>query len=146
MSKMPPRHVLRSIVEDAISDREGLCDETIKDETRASIVSYRDLLGTLAKERQALTEADREVLKQACLHARIWRESYLESWLNTGDKQVIHEAGQDVDRITRTEAALGGRYMTALDHALANSVPVSIFDLRKGDAYSQPIIGNSSDN
>ena len=146
MSKMPPRHVLRNIVEDAISDREGLCDETIKDKTQASIASYRELLGTLAKERQALTEADREVLKRACLHARIWRESYLESWLNTGDKQVILEARQDVDRITRTETALGGRYMTALDYALTNSIPVSIFDLQKDDAYSQPITGGSSNN
>lgn len=105
--KLPPRRVLRSIVEDAISDREEFDDEMVRDETKAIIARYREFLPRLADSAPPLSKEDHDLLVTACRHARIWREGYVESWLGTGEKRIILEARQDVDRVTRTEDALG---------------------------------------
>lgn len=112
-------------------------DESIATETAGTIAKYRDLLGKLEQTSRPLDDSDRKTLGLACLHARIWRESYLDSWINTGEKQVILEARQDIKRIARTETALGGRYITALEHALANAKPVSIFELQNRDKFGK---------
>ena len=104
---LPPRRVLRSIVQDAILDREEMSDDTIRDRTKAIIQAYHDLLPRLADTAPALSEADKDLLATACRHARIWREGLVDSWANTGDKAVILECRQDVERVTRTETALG---------------------------------------
>ena len=135
MVKLPPRRVLRSIVQDAIDDRQAFDDSTVAEETARTIEQYRALIVNLDQPGRALDEHDREVLKRACLHARIWREGYLDAWNHTGDKPVILEARQDIDRVTRTEEALGGRYMTALDRALETAEVVSIFDLRENRSF-----------
>lgn len=107
--KLPPRRILRSIVQDAISDREEMDDDSIRDRTAAHIASYEALLLRLADTAPPLTDADREVLVDACRHARIWREGLVDSWRNTGEKAIILGCRQDVDRVTRTQDALGVR-------------------------------------
>lgn len=105
--KLPPRKILRSIVEDAISDREEMQDADPSDETRALIGEYRAFIPRLADDAPPLSEDDKDILVKACHHARIWREGYLDAWINTGDKPIILAARQDIDRVKRTEEALG---------------------------------------
>lgn len=107
--KLPPRRILRSIVQDAISDREEMGDDSIREQTAAHIASYRALLPRLADAAPPLTDADRRILVDACRHARIWREGLVDSWRNTGEKAIILGCRQDVDRVTRTQDALGVR-------------------------------------
>lgn len=107
MAKLPPRRVLRSIVEDAINDREEFDDCACERQTSEIIARYREFLPRLADGAPALGEADLQLMAYACMHARIWREGYLDSWKGTGDKAVILSARQDVERVTRTEEAMG---------------------------------------
>ena len=107
MAKLPPRRILRSIVQDAISDREEFDDANHRREPSGIVLRYRAFLPRLADSAPPLGDEDRELLATACRHARIWREGYLDSWKCTGEKAVLLEARQDVDRVTRTEDALG---------------------------------------
>lgn len=128
---LPKRAKLRAIVEDAINDREGFDDPSMKQETAATIASYKVLLKSLGNQAGPLNEENKEILRKACFHARIWRESYLESWENTNDKQVINSIKQDIKVIDKTEDALGGKYRNHFQEALENSESVSIWDLLK---------------
>ena len=105
--KLPPRRVLRSIVQDAINDREEMEDPEIRDRTLAQLAGYRDFLPRLSDNAPPLSAEDRKLLVTACMHARIWRAGYAEAWAGTGDLAVIQKAKQDVARIDRTEEALG---------------------------------------
>lgn len=105
--KLPPRSVLRLIVQDAISDRRGMRDPACATETAAAIASYLAFQPRLADGAPPLCDDDHNVLAQACMHARIWREGLFYSWANTGDKATILECRQDIARVTRTEDALG---------------------------------------
>ena len=107
MARLPPRRMLRSIVQDAISDREEFDDPEFAARTAASIASYRDLMPKLADAAGPLGPDERHTLARACDHARIWREGLVDAWSGTGDKAAILETRQDVERITRTEDALG---------------------------------------
>lgn len=124
MVKLPPRRILRAIVEDAISDRQAIDDEN----GPADIAAHRALLPKLANTAPPLDDEAKDALAFACLHARLWRESYVESWLGTKDKAVIAQARRDVDKITRTETALGFRYRSKADVFLENAESVSLFD------------------
>ena len=115
MPKMPNRRTLRSIVMDAISDREGFDDPTIADETARTIVNHKALLARLADDAPPMDEETKDALALACLHARIWRESYVEAWQDTGEGEIILKAKQDVERIDRTEKAIGMRYLRMAD-------------------------------
>jgi len=115
MAKMPPRRILRSIVMDAISDREAFDDPSIEEETRKTIEAHRTLLLRLADDQPAMDEDTKDGLALACLHARIWRESYVDSWIHTGEREIILKARQDVERVDRTEKALGFRYRNMAD-------------------------------
>lgn len=127
MRALPKRRVLRSIVQDAISDREEFSDPDIAEQTAATIASYHDLLPRLADDAPPLSEADRRILASACGNARIWREGYKDAWVGTGEKRILHDAQIDIDRVTRTEEALG------LDTSdpLAACGTISIFELMK---------------
>lgn len=105
--KLPPRRILRSIVQDAISDREEMEDFDSQAKTMDLIDRYQAFLPRLADDAPPLSSDDRHLLATACMHARIWREGYADAWAGTGDKAVIAKARQRVDRVTRTEAALG---------------------------------------
>lgn len=105
--KLPPRRILRAIVSDAIDDRVEFDDESVADRTAESIAKFRDILPRLADAAPPLAPSDIDILASACVYARIWREGYLEAWEGTGDKPVILEARQDVDRVTRVEQAIG---------------------------------------
>lgn len=130
--KLPPRRVLRSIVEDAISDHEEMQDADMRDATKAYIASYRALLPRLADSAPPLTQQDREVLVDACRHARIWREGLVDSWRGTGDKATILSCRQDVDRVTRTQDALGVVRSFLEGGAVPDDMrSVSIFDLMR---------------
>ena len=107
MAKLPPRRILRSIVEDAISDREEYEDAHSREKTSDLIRRYKALVPRLADDAPPLSDGDRSLLGTACMHARIWRESYVDSWRHTGEKAIILSARQDVERVTRTEEALG---------------------------------------
>lgn len=107
MAKLPPRRILRSIVEDAISDRDEFDDCNCRETTSEIIARYKAFLPRLADDAPPLGADDLRLLASACMHARIWREGYVDSWRCTGDKAVILSAKQDVDRVTRTEEALG---------------------------------------
>ncbi|WP_298847173.1 hypothetical protein [uncultured Salinicola sp.] len=115
MAKMPPRRILRSIVMDAISDREAFDDPSIEEETRKTIEAHRSLLLRLADDQPAMDGDTKDALALACLHARIWRESYVDSWIHTGEGDIILKARQDVERVDRTEKALGFRYRSMAD-------------------------------
>ena len=127
-AKMPPRRVLRSIVEDAISDRAEFTDIEKREETAAQVASYKKLLEHINNYARPLDEEDKEVLALACFHARIWRESYLEAWAGTGEKAIIADCKHDIARIDRVEKALGTRIRFA--HEMTENVKmVSIFEL-----------------
>ena len=83
MAKMPTRIILRSIVMDAISDREGFNDPSIAEETANTIANHEALLLRLADDAPPLDDESKDALALACFHARIWRESYVDSWLPT---------------------------------------------------------------
>lgn len=129
MSKLPPRRILRSIVMDAISDREGFNDPSIADETAATIRGHKALLERLSDNAPPLDEEAKDSLALACLHARIWRESYVDSWLSTGEKNIILRARQDVHKIDRVEKALGFRYRMQADVEMANAKTISLADI-----------------
>lgn len=105
--KLPPRRVLRCIVQDAISDREEMDDATRRQQTSSCIDGYKALIDRLSDGSPALSQSDLLLLGDACRHARIWREGYAEAWQHTGDHAVIQRNRNNVDRITRTENALG---------------------------------------
>lgn len=129
MPKMPPRRNLRSIVYDAIRDREAFDDPTVEDETKEQLARYGALMERLANDAPALDEAAKDHLAMACHHARNWRESLLDAWIGTDDRAVILECRQDIDRITRTEKALGMRYRRQADVDAETAESISIYDL-----------------
>lgn len=106
---LPPRRIIRSIVRDALSDREEMLDSdaSTADVSRALIARYSELLPRLEDNAPALLPEDRSTLDRACVHARIWREGLLDAYAGTGDKGMILKCRQDVDRVKRLEAALG---------------------------------------
>lgn len=142
MAKLPPRRVLRSIVMDAISDRQGFSDPMIDRETASIINAHKALLLQLADDAPMLDDKSRDALALACFHARIWRESYVDSWVHTGEKDIILKARQDVERIDRTERALGFRYRQHADIALEGARSVSLNDLRSNLRDSNRAIAN----
>ncbi len=125
--KLPPRRILRSIVSDAISDREDFDDTTVAECTRKTLAEYRAMLEKLSANAPPLGEHDMRILINACRHARIWRESYYDAWIHTGDKAVLLSAKQDIERVERTEAALG------VVHRELEGESISIFELMKRD-------------
>lgn len=131
MGKLPKRRVLRGIVHDAINDREGFEDPSIADQTKDSIRKYRGLIESLGDQDPPLTADMKDILAQACHHARYWRESYLDAIAHTGDKEMILQTKQEIAQIERTEVALGVSYKSAMQIALENAPLVSIFDLVK---------------
>lgn len=133
--KMPPRRILRSIVEDAILDREEFDDPECADRTKEFLAMYRTFLPRLSDDGPAMTDADRQTLAYACMHARIWREGYVESWAHTGEKAIILAAKQDVERITRTEESMGVvRHWSRGGPEPEGMRSVSIHELRKSAA------------
>lgn len=134
MPKLPNRRILRSIVEDAISDREGFNDPDITDETRRSIEAHRTLLRRLADNSPPLDDEAKDALALACFHARIWRESYVDSWAHTGEKEIILQARQAVERIDRTEKALGLRYRSTAELLETTAESVTLDELRRRHA------------
>ena len=130
MAKMPTRIILRSIVMDAISDREGFNDPSIAEETANTIANHEALLLRLADDAPPLDDESKDALALACFHARIRRESYVDSWLPTGEKDIILKARQDVERIDRTERALGFRYRPHADIASETAEMLSLNDIR----------------
>ena len=147
MAKLPPRRTLRSIVQDAISDREEFDDATIATQTSDIIVRYNAFLPRLADDAPPLSPDDINLLASACMHARIWREGYVDSWIATGEKAIILKARQDVDRVTRTEEALGvvrhwsrggpmpeGMRNVPLTEIMARSIPNGAFS--GGDGWT----------
>lgn len=123
--KLPPRRILRSIVQDAIEDREAFEDPSVAEYTQKTLAEYRRLLEKLGPASPGLSSDDHRILINACRHARIWRESYYDAWAHTGDKAVILATRQDIDRVNRTEAALG------VVHREIEGEMISIFDLHK---------------
>ena len=134
MPKLPPRRILRSIVEDAISDREGFDDPDIAEETARTIEAHRTLLLRLADDAPPLDDEARDALAFACFHARIWRESYVDSWIHTGEKEIILQARQAVERIDRTEKALGLRYRSTAELLETTAESVTLDELRRRQA------------
>ena len=132
MAKMPTRIILRSIVMDAISDREGFNDPSIAEETANTIANHEALLLRLADDAPPLDDESRDALALACFHARIWRESYVDSWIHTSEKDIILKARQDVERIDRTERALGFRYRHHADIASEGAISIPLSEIRSG--------------
>ena len=66
MANMPPRRILRSIVMDAISDREAFDDPSIEEETRKTIEAHRSLLLRLADDQPAMDGDTKDALALAC--------------------------------------------------------------------------------
>lgn len=140
--KLPPRRILRLIVQDAIDDRLGFADanrrdEEVRSQTLECVREYRAFQPRLSDDAPALSDADRDLLARACMHARIWREGLVASWQRTGDKATLLEARQDVDRVTRAERALGVQPHWLAGGDLPEGVEtVSIFELRqRGTAF-----------
>jgi len=131
MANMPPRRILRSIVMDAISDREAFDDPSVEEETRETIEAHRALLLRLADDQPAMDGDTKDALALACLHARIWRESYINSWIHTGERDIILKARQDVERVDRTERALGFRYRTMADMIKSRGKSISLDQIRR---------------
>lgn len=145
MAKLPPRALLRSVLNDAISDREEFLDAHSRqhgvapDEettalialTKAQIARYEDLERRLPDPRP-LTGADEETLATATQHARIWRVGLQDAWRGTGDKANIRACREDVARLEKVEAALGVRpHFTVGGADPEGARMVSIFDLMK---------------
>ncbi len=129
--KLPPRRILAGILTDAISDRAGMDDVTIADKTRQQIKDYKELQIFL-KGNTPMTNAHRNILANACRHALIWRESYYNAWIDTGDKAVLLEARQDIDRALRTQKALGvTRHWSEGGEIPEGVTSISLFDLMK---------------
>lgn len=107
--KLPPRRVLRSVLQDAIDDRIEMldCDPSQADALNILLARYRDLEPRLADAAPPLTEADVKTLRRACGHARIWREGLVDSWSGTEDKAQKLSVRQDLDRLEKLETALG---------------------------------------
>lgn len=131
MTNMPPRRILRSIVMDAISDREAFDDPSVEEETRETIEAHRALLLRLADDQPAMDGDTKDALALACLHARIWRESYIDSWIHTGERDIILKARQNVERVDRTERALGFRYRTMADMIKSRGKSISLDQIRR---------------
>lgn len=127
------RRVVASILHDAISDREGLQDLSIAEETEGYLKDYRDLLENI-KNGKPITRDDHSVIAHACHHARIWRTSYLEAWAHTGDKEIIREAKEDIKRINRTEEKISVRVGFAYENAVKNAILVPITEIHKKNA------------
>jgi len=145
MTGMPPRRILRSIVLDAISDRRAMEDPEIAEETARIIDAHRRLHDRLADDAPPLDDEARDALALACLHARIWRESYVDSWAHTNEKAIILQARQAVQRIDRTERALGFRYRLASE-CLEGCEMVSIDELRSRPRCADPEIPMGKEN
>ena len=129
---LPPRRILRSIVSDAISDRETFDDVSVAEYTKKTLAEYRAVLKNLAADAPPLSVDDLRVLTNACRHARIWRESLYDAWIHTGEKAILLSARQDIERIDRTEAALG------VVHRELEGKNISIFELMKrGDKVNE---------
>jgi len=131
MANMPPRRILRSIVMDAISDREAFDDPSVEEETRETIEAHRALLLRLADDQPAMDGDTKDALALACLHARIWRESYIDSWIHTGERDIILKARQNMERVDRTERALGFRYRTMADMIKSRGKSISLDQIRR---------------
>jgi len=119
MAKLPPRRVLRGVLNDAISDRNEFVDanrprfgqpdaEAAKliEMTRGQIARYEELEKRLSDPRP-LTAEDHATLSMSVHHARIWRITLLDSWKGTGDKANLLACRQDIARLEKVEAALG---------------------------------------
>lgn len=145
MAKLPPRALLRGVLNDAISDREEFLDahrprhgQATDDETaalieltRAQIARYEDLESRLSNPRP-LTAADEETLATATQHARIWRVGLQDAWRDTGDKANIRACREDVERLRKVETALGIRpHFITGGAAPEGARMVSIFELMR---------------
>lgn len=134
MRKLPPRRVLRGVVEDAISDREGFFDPTIEEETLQAIADYRSVLPKLSDKAPPLTKETLAIIAKACTHARYWRDSYLDAYAGTNDKPAILAAKQDIERLEKVEEALGVKVHWTMGGTLPEGTRlVSVFDLMKKD-------------
>lgn len=145
MSKMPPRRILRSIVMDAISDREGFDDAPIARETAETIEAHQSLLMRLANDTPPLDKSTKKALALACVHARLWRESYVDAWSHTGEKVIILKAKLEVERIDKTESALGFCYRGSADIAAESAGWITLDEIRARAAeYEIPSMRNAA--
>jgi hypothetical protein len=131
MSKLPNRKVLRGILADAISDREGMNNPETNAETRATISKYRLLQEKLEIPSSIITEKDKDTLALACFHARIWRESYYDAWSGTGEKEILHTIRNDIAKLDRVERSIGRRIRHVYEALIENAQCVSINELRQ---------------
>lgn len=104
--KLPNRRILRGIVEDAISDREEMSDDSIAELTAGQIARYRELLPRLVDKAPPLKDEDRKTLAMATQHARIWREGYLYAVSDTKDIEMINNAKREITKLKQLERAL----------------------------------------
>lgn len=104
--KLPKRIQLRSLVCDAIDDRLAMEDDSMKAELKALIESYRALKKKLEGP-AVLNEEDKKILARACVHALMWRESYLDAWKHTGETSVINDTKRRIEIVKKTQKALG---------------------------------------
>ena len=126
--KLPKRRILRRIVQDAIDDRLCFEDPEIAQRTQDTLNAYRELLPRLADRAPPLHKQDYEVLKQASIHARYWRESLEDAHAHMDDKALKQDLANDVKQLDRLDDALG---IINPHKALSMMTSVSIFDLRK---------------
>ncbi len=109
MTKLPNKKILCSILRDAILDRESFDYSELAETTAAQIASYSALLDRLERGSR-LKNADKDIMALSCFHARLWRESYIDSVNGCLSKEDMKREEKSVLDIGKVEKAIGMRY------------------------------------
>lgn len=133
---MVKRQNVRGILQDAINDREAYVDACrgipeYVEAAEAEMVAFKDLSRRYySVGRFAWTPVDRETFRVACIRALSWRDSFLDSIRDYGDKPVVASAKSDVRVASTALEEFGGDAFAKL---IENSATISLWDLAKSD-------------